>query len=96
MASSKKTEILRERNRLISQYREEIEGLREINDILTAFIYLLICDKGEIEISRSAVSEGIGKYECAVESRGENYWLRISRRASENISAEDVDEGDEI
>ncbi len=96
MAKTEEKKTLKDKKDSKSQLYDEISGLREINEILTTMIYLLLCGRGEVEISKSQVSEGLGKYLCEIGQSDENYLVKVSLKTEDTEFAEVANEVDEI
>ena len=88
---SKYEHILKERNSLISHYKEKCKGLEEINGLREGLIYCLISEVGEAVINKALLSEGM-KRAIFLREDGDNYYLSLG---GDNISPSAGDENGE-
>ena len=88
---SKYEHILKERNSVISHYKEKCDGLLEIRGLLEGLIYCLISEVGEAVINKALLSEGM-KRAIFLREDGDNYYLSLG---GDNISPSAGDENGE-
>ncbi len=69
--------ILKRRNKLIREQKQRAEAAECANRILTAYIAVLVGDKGTLLIPKIRVSSVLGKFYSEVASDGENYVITI-------------------
>ncbi len=89
---SKYEHILKERNSVISRYKEKCDGLLEINGLLEGLIYCLISEIGEAVIKKALLSAGVKNRAILLKDDGENYYLSLK---SDNVSPSAGDENGE-
>ena len=78
--------ILRHKNKQIREERTKLEAMCEADRILSAYLALLIEDRGGCEtLSRSRVSEAIGKYDVSLERKDNDYVLRLKKRSQGGV-----------
>lgn len=73
---------LKKHNETIKKYRDELKGTSELVELLYAFIYTLLCGKGETVIYKSDVVTGLEEYRCDVCDRGEYYTVSVRKKDS--------------
>ncbi len=69
--------ILEERNRLIKHYREKCEGLEEINTLIKALLFFMLCKSGETKIDKKELAMALGKYSLKFRIDDENYFISV-------------------
>ena len=89
---SKYENILKERNSLISHYKEKCDGLLELKGLLEGLIYCLISNLGEAVISKEMLGKGIKESAISFWQDSENYYLSCT---GDNISPSAGDENGE-
>lgn len=70
-------EILKRKNLQIRVEREKLEAERAANMILSAYIALLVSQRGSIKIPKKEVSEALGKFIACASSVGEDYVIEV-------------------
>lgn len=89
---SKYEHILKERNSVISHYKEKCDGLLEIRGLLEGLIYCLISEVGEAVINKALLSAGMKGRAIFLREDGDNYYLSLG---GDNISPSAGDENGE-
>ena len=74
---SKYEHILRERNSVISHYKEKCDGLLELNRLLEGLIYCLIAEGGEVAISKALLKRGLEGRRISLKQDEEGYYLSL-------------------
>lgn len=78
--------ILRHKNKQIREERKKLEAMCEADRILSAYLALLIEDVGgNATLSRSRVSDAIGKYDVSLERKDDDYILRLKKRSKGGV-----------
>ena len=89
---SKYENILKERNSLISHYKEKCDGLLELKGLLEGLIYCLISNLGEAVIKKELLKSSVNKSAISFWQDSENYYLSC---IDESISPSAGDENGE-
>jgi len=71
--------IMLRKNRQIMLAREMAQAQESMNVILSAYIAILADERGTVIISKSRVSEALGKYRVSAHSEGDNYVISVDR-----------------
>ena len=77
MENSKFENILKERNAIISHYKERCDGLEEINKLLGGLIYCLIKSGAEKAINKESLRSSIRGGAISLCEDNENYYVSI-------------------
>lgn len=80
------------KRRQIAYERARSAALEETNSILSAYIALMIEDKGGVSVSAAKIGEAIGKYRARVERRGDNYLISIDRGDIDGLDQTEIRE----
>jgi ribosome maturation protein Sdo1 len=71
-------EILRHKNSQIRAERQKTEAEQSMNVILSAYLAMLVDDRGTVTIPKSRISEALGKYRVIASSDDENYVITVA------------------
>ena len=87
---------LKKHNETIKKYRDEMRGWLELTELLSAFIYTLLCGKGETVIYKSDIAEGLEDYACDVCDNGDYYTVSVRKKGSTVMSVNEKNEKKQI
>lgn len=80
--------MLRLKNSQLGRIRERLAGSEQINKILSAYLALLIDDKGEVRVPKELISNTLDSYKADVKAVGDDYRITISRRPDKGGNVE--------
>lgn len=67
------------KNRQVRFERERSRAIEESNRILSAYLALLLKERGEVRIDRRTIGDAIGRFSARVRCDGEDYVISIER-----------------
>lgn len=76
------------KNKQIKLERERSRGYKETNDILSAYLALLVEKHGSARVPKALIREAIGGYRAVVGTAGDDYVITVERCEAEGLRAD--------